>query len=261
MPKAVQSPVCLSLSLAKIVDDAVPLRFEGHWENQGKAKLTNNSQSAVLTLSHRPVQPRITGGPLRGVYVFEQLHFHWGPNDSHGCEHLLDGIAHAMEIHLVHYNAKYGSFGEAMNKTDGLVVVAFLVRAQGTVDCADFQRIACGLPHILLPGSVTHVAPDCMRWLTAQDLSRHYYSYQGSLTTAPYFASVTWIVYLTPLYVSHRQSAAFRKLRTNAGKCDAGSKPTATATRMIESNFRPVQSSSANVTFTRNTSRHMRSKL
>lgn len=48
-----------------------------------------------------------------------------------------------------------------------------------------------------------------------QDLSRHYYTYKGSLTTPPYYESVTWIVYRNPIYVSRQQVAIFRELMGN----------------------------------------------
>lgn len=32
----------------------------------------------------------ISGGPLKGKYVFTQLHFHWGTNDSFGSEDLIN---------------------------------------------------------------------------------------------------------------------------------------------------------------------------
>lgn len=62
-----------------------------------------------------------------------------------------------------------------------------------------------------------------------QDLSRHYYTYKGSLTTPPYFESVTWIVYRSPVYISKRQVAIFRALNGN----EAGKK--------IVNNYREVQ--------------------
>lgn len=46
---------------------------------------------------------------------------------------------------------------------------------------------------------------DCLSWIGLQELSKHYYTYKGSLTTAPYFESVTWIIYRTPIYVSKKQ--------------------------------------------------------
>lgn len=62
-----------------------------------------------------------------------------------------------------------------------------------------------------------------------QDLSRHYYTYKGSLTTPPYFESVTWIVYRNPVYVSRRQVAIFRDLNGS----ESGKK--------IVNNYRAVQ--------------------
>lgn len=46
-----------------------------------------------------------------------------------------------MEVHLVHYNKKYGSYKRASNKKDGLAVVAFFVQAQGEKNYYDFGKI------------------------------------------------------------------------------------------------------------------------
>jgi len=35
--------------------------------------------------------PTVSGGPLNGLYEFNQLHFHWGDNDTFGSEDLIDG--------------------------------------------------------------------------------------------------------------------------------------------------------------------------
>jgi carbonic anhydrase len=61
-------------------------------------------------------------------YIFDQLHFHWGSNDRVGSEHVIDGMHFPMEMHLVHYKESYGSFDEAVNKPDGLVVIAALYK-------------------------------------------------------------------------------------------------------------------------------------
>ena len=47
-------------------------------------------------------------GGLLSRYQFHSLHFHWGPYDV-GSEHTLEGKAYAMELHLIHFNTKYGS--------------------------------------------------------------------------------------------------------------------------------------------------------
>ena len=35
-------------------------------------------------------KPFVTGGPLKDEYIFEQMHFHWGPNNSVGSEHTFN---------------------------------------------------------------------------------------------------------------------------------------------------------------------------
>lgn len=83
---------------------------------------------------------------------------------------------------------------------------------------------------------------DCLNWIDQQDLTRHYYTYKGSLTTPPFFESVTWIVFRNPIYVSRRQVALFRDLTGN----DVGKK--------ILNNYRPIQEPKKTpaITFVRN---------
>lgn len=67
----------------------------------------------------------ITGSAVNNKrFIFKQLHFHWGSNDKIGSEHIIDNKTFPMEIHLIHYNADYGSFDEALEHDDGLAVVA-----------------------------------------------------------------------------------------------------------------------------------------
>jgi carbonic anhydrase len=64
------------------------------------------------------LNPNITGGPLGSdVYTFFNFHIHW-PS-----EHTLDGESFPAELHIVHYNLKYGSIGNAISQPDGLAVV------------------------------------------------------------------------------------------------------------------------------------------
>ena len=45
---------------------------------------------AVLLQLNMSEPAMISGGPLKGRYVFSQLHFHWGQNDSFGSEDLIN---------------------------------------------------------------------------------------------------------------------------------------------------------------------------
>ena len=58
-------------------------------------------------------------------FNFLQLHWHWGSDSTKGSEHTMDGEMYPMEIHLVHWNNKYGDVGTALGKSDGLAVLGF----------------------------------------------------------------------------------------------------------------------------------------
>jgi len=75
--------------------------------------------------------PSIRGGGLLGDknYTFAQIHFHWGNNlKEDGSEHVIGSHQYPAEMHLVHYNQKYGSVSEAVNHDDGLAVLGVLIK-------------------------------------------------------------------------------------------------------------------------------------
>lgn len=72
------------------------------------------------------VPARIFGGPLaNGTYVFEQMHFHWGENDTQGSEDLINNHSFAMELHAVFFKEDYRSMTDAIHHSDGLAVLAY----------------------------------------------------------------------------------------------------------------------------------------
>lgn len=91
------------------------------------------------------------------------------------------------------------------------------------------------------------------RLIILWDIIKSITSSQGSLTTPPYYESVTWIVYKTPVYVSSRQIDAFRQLQS----CPKDSN------KKIVNNYREVQvpKVSPEVVFVRNSNARLRSKL
>lgn len=73
-----------------------------------------------------PKAVMLSGGPLENVYVFEQLHFHWGENDREGSEDLINNHSFPMEMHAVFYKQEYNTMKEALDHDDGLTVLAYL---------------------------------------------------------------------------------------------------------------------------------------
>jgi len=100
-----QSPIDLSKSTAIHIRD-----MKGTIGVEGKgipaiSELTNNGHSAQLDIEHMG-NFSFTFNYLGTNYSLNQLHFHWGHNDTMGSEHTVDGRHFPMEMHLVHQSAE-----------------------------------------------------------------------------------------------------------------------------------------------------------
>ena len=57
---------------------------------------TNNGHALEMTFPARVYN--VSGGGLNGVYTTVQFHFHWGPDNSVGSEHTVNGKKYAAEV-------------------------------------------------------------------------------------------------------------------------------------------------------------------
>lgn len=73
-------------------------------------------------------KPYIAGGFLKGQYVAEGVHFHWGSSNSRGSEHLIHNKRYHGEMHIVHRNRKYPNINEALKYSDGVAVLGILLK-------------------------------------------------------------------------------------------------------------------------------------
>lgn len=132
------------------------------------------------------VRPQISGGPLTSPYIFYSLHWHWKS------EHRIDNREFDAELHMVHYNSKYGSFEAAQQNPDGLAVLALLyftgqglTESTSAVNKTTETRPFIGLiENVLKPGK-KHVETQSLyplfEILGVRTFS--YLNYRGSLTT------------------------------------------------------------------------------
>lgn len=99
-------------------------------QNMGKRpssiRYRNNGHGVEISFNFADgIQPRVVGGPLRSnSFIFHSLHLHWGS------EHSVDGKLLDAELHLVNYNSKYGSLGEALSQPDGIAVLGILYQVR-----------------------------------------------------------------------------------------------------------------------------------
>jgi len=123
-------------------------------------------------------------------YNLAQFHFH-DPS-----EHTVNGKPFAMEMHLVHKNAK----GE-------LAVVGVLIK-EGRKNAALAEAWKN------LPGKADE-KKTLTTGINAEDIlpkDHTYYNYSGSLTTPPCSEGVNWLVLKTPIEMSKAQIKAFKKI-------------------------------------------------
>ncbi|KAM8703951.1 hypothetical protein ACLKA7_008558 [Drosophila subpalustris] len=176
-------------------------------------------------------KPFITGGLLKGQYVAEGVHFHWGSPNSRGAEHLINKKRYDIEMHIVHRNTRYNDVSEALNHPDGIAVLGIMMKIVYTPDriYPGLKKIFNQLPNLIeyhaeaeLPGSIT------LGQLLGDLNTRDFYSYKGSLTTPDCQESVTWTVFSRPIPIAYRDAAKFWNL------LDANGNP-------IENNYRVLQ--------------------
>ncbi|XP_072939723.1 carbonic anhydrase 13-like isoform X2 [Epargyreus clarus] len=206
-----QSPISISIQKCPTWSSLEPLRFRGYWNNPGHAVLSNTGSTAYYTFD-TSTRPRLSGGPLIGEYIFEQMHFHWSFDDYTGCEHIVDGHGYAAECHLVHYNSKYPSLEAALAHPDGLAVVGFLMEA---VDAPNpgFDKLVSGFEKIRKRDQAVELSPESLAFMNRDDLNvGNYVTYKGSLTTPPFTECVTWILYEKPVQIGNEQLSLLRQL-------------------------------------------------
>jgi len=211
-----QSPIDIESDLAVTLTNLPELTFPHYSSSQSTYYLANSGHGAQVTVSNWLHRPRARGGPLNGTYMLEQVHFHWGEEDGVGSEHWMDGSPFSMEVHFVHWNKKYGSYEKAAQQPDGLAVVAFFIEGLDNYRNTQFQKLVDLIPQIKdKTGAKVEAHTDLLAWALPNLESGGYFTYAGSLTTAPFSENVRWIVYDNPVVIGRKQIAAFREIENS----------------------------------------------
>lgn len=84
---------------------------------------------AQVVLGGNRIPATIRGGPLKDdVYELTEVVFKWGTSNCKGAEHTLNGTWFTMEAQAVHYNTRYESFEDSLDKHDGLAVCSYFLQ-------------------------------------------------------------------------------------------------------------------------------------
>ncbi|XP_049631395.1 carbonic anhydrase 6-like [Suncus etruscus] len=139
-------------------------------------------------------------------YAALQMHFHWGNYSSEisGSEHTVDGKRHVAEVQVVHYNTKYRTMQNARNASDGMLVLSAFIKVIEDTENTYYSNFIDHLKNIRYSGQSTSLTMIGVRDMLPQDL-RHYYTYQGSMSTPPCTENVLWILFKDPIIISRAQ--------------------------------------------------------
>ncbi|XP_051847364.1 carbonic anhydrase 6 [Antechinus flavipes] len=220
-----QSPIDIQTN--KLLENNLlePLELTGYQAQYGNFLLTNNGHSVQLTL---PADMHVIEG-LPYKFTAVQMHFHWrSTTQPHGSEHTINGVPSDCELHVVLFNSeKYKSFEEAQDKSDGLAVIAVLIKAKENKKNRHYEPFFSSLSKIHNAGeNVTLPFIDVQHMLPCN--LKRYYRYHGSLTTPPCTENVIWTVLTEHVFISTGQMHKLFSLKDNFS-------------HSLENNFRHVQ--------------------
>ncbi|XP_043204133.1 carbonic anhydrase 2-like [Amphibalanus amphitrite] len=214
-----QSPVAID-SCRATADVHRPLRISNLDAIPRRMTVDNTGDRVAGDVFWAPGEtPTITGGRLRGQFIYELYNLHWGANSSSGSEHLVNGRSYAGELHLGFKNVKYATVEEALLHADGVVALAVLLDVQARSPGRGLTALAPALFQIREAASSAElVSPPTLRELLPRQLQR-YVQYEGSFTSVPPCReAATWIVLLEPLRVLELELELLRQLRDPSGQ-------------------------------------------
>lgn len=217
-----QSPIDIDRRI--IVDDKLTLEFRSYKSKMSKVQVLNDGHTVSFNFEGEKPSPRptVTGSGTNGRnFLFAKGHFHWGLNNTIGSEHAINGRKFPVEMHLLHYNDRYKSLQEAMDKQDGLLAVAAFLQVSETDNPKLnslfnlFNRVRCAGQSVNVTNaiSLSSFLPNNLR---------DFYRYQGSLTTPPCNETVTWILLKQIVPIGQEQLKRLRELMSEDCKTPIG---------------------------------------
>ncbi|XP_007894777.1 carbonic anhydrase 4a isoform X2 [Callorhinchus milii] len=238
--KQKQSPIDIVTKMANHLPSLCSFVFRGYDQIPTKKPMIKNTGHSVqVTLEETNT---ISGGGLANTYKALQLHFHWGTTTTPGAEHTIDGTRYPMEMHIVHRNEKYKNMEEALNHTDGVAVLGFLFKETKEIN-SNYKDIINHLNDVKSNDQKVSMTPFALKSLLPSDTDlKHYYRYEGSLTTPSCQEAVIWTIFPNPIPLRKDQLNAFP---TSLYFSKESEKP-----KPMVSNYRPIQKLNNRVVYT-----------
>jgi len=196
-----------------------PLTFE--LQNVINSQGGNNTFKLINTGTTVTLKPtsqniiNIQDGGLPGTFVLDEIHFHWSRSDTAGSEHLLEGRAYPLEMHIVTRNTKFARLQDAMDEEDGVHVIGVFFDVTNRNNDG-LSMCFSQMEKVRNPGTQLVDMQLPLQQILASP-SNSYFRYVGSLTTPPCSRSVIWSVFESPQSISTSQLNQLRSIRFTKG--------------------------------------------
>jgi len=92
-----QSPIDINTANATL-DETLGTFILTNYNKKLGVTFTGFNNGRALEMSFPARVYNVSGGGLTGVYATVQFHFHWGPDNSVGSEHTVNGKEYAAEL-------------------------------------------------------------------------------------------------------------------------------------------------------------------
>jgi len=178
-----------------------------NYDEEADWQVKNNGHSIVATTNTEMHMDSNTFNKDDN-YKFHSWHIHWGSDSEPGSEHKMDDKQFDAEAHLVHWNTKYPSFGEALKHGDGLAVLGFFIEKESENDVSadhDLDRIIKEDVDDNLLSMDVNIHPQdksLMNLFVNNADTSQFFRYEGSLTTPTCDEAVIWTVFTNPIKIS-----------------------------------------------------------
>ena len=189
-----------------------------------------------INLAHDDDNTFFSGRMTGVLYHLNNVDFHWGSTDAQGSEHSINGTRTAGEVHFIYFNMEYNTFENAIEQSDGLIIIALRLDV-----CAnsDFDTIFGPNNEYLGMLSDNSSSSRGINW-RLDDLHEcqnfrfgvcreQFYVYYGSLTTPGCEQSVLWWVSADNRCITRQQLELLRTQRVSMNG------------PLLVNNFRPLQ--------------------
>jgi carbonic anhydrase len=201
-----------------------------------------NDNAPTMSIGNLAYTVGRTTNTTTQTWVLNQIHPHWGRDNlvNEGSEHYVQGVAYPMEVHLVHFNSKYGTIGAAVasGNKDALLVVGVMM----TIGSTDLPIMTALANQISTLTQAKTPLSSQVRVSDFYDGTGSYYSYRGGLTTPGCNEIVTWVVMKGTKTMTLTTLNKFKAATINPAAASRKFNTLATAsTYGVYGNYRPLQ--------------------